>query len=688
VKGPPGFDGKDKHVTHEMGHTIGMVIDAVTGLPIAGAKLTVYVGRKPFTASRSKDNGRYYVSLVPGTYRITGKKSGYAPAFRTVTMRGVAIRRVDVVMSPKMIGQQTRFITTWNNPQLSLATFMRVPGKCVVSGATKRCNTKNGGYTVYDNEKCRGRGPQTITIRRWSCGKYYLWVKQLSNFGRLVTSRTVVRVVYGMKGVTSVHRIQNYGKLIGPAGKNNIWCVLKMDGCAMKNDKGVKKAFIDCSKVPKMEVQRTTRHNEQKVRAKLAKKAIRNSMKKMTPKKKRPTGILEGKVINVATGKPMRFVKVKLWRQGSYKAQVMSDALGRYKTKVEYGQYEVRGTRTKFTSAKTPVSVNKPRNWKDVFLSPKLQKGQLRIVLRWSNTPQDMDSYLKTPDRCIVWFRHRHCNRNGGKASLDVDNTRGKGPETITIQKCIPGNYYYFVKQYSRRGSMSLSRSLAQIYYPSGQVKSMRVGKFGKLIGRQGRGRTWLVFKFNCAKSLLKNGKVVPKVHARVPSRAARRRRRRVRVARRRRRRRRRRAVIRRRTNIKIRKLPRRKTSVKIRTKIKIRKAEGTKVRNNIKIAKLSKGGKPGQCVSCQDPSTFLKRQDYQGSDLIRGGVSARSPADCCAKCHQNKRCRYWTYGTANPRKGRCWLKKNSNGHQRQSNRESGRVCRANSSRRRRRRRL
>jgi len=93
---------------------------------------------------------------------------------------------------------------------------------------------------------------------------------------------------------------------------------------------------------------------------------------------------------------------------------------------------------------------------------------------------------------------------------------------------------------------------------------------------------------------------------------------------------------------------------------------------------RAAKGGRVNQCVSCRDSSTFLKRHDYQGSDLIRGGVSADSPDECCKKCRQNSRCRYWTYGTHNPRKGRCWLKKNTRGSQSQSNRESGRVCKKN----------
>jgi hypothetical protein len=95
-----------------------------------------------------------------------------------------------------------------------------------------------------------------------------------------------------------------------------------------------------------------------------------------------------------------------------------------------------------------------------------------------------------------------------------------------------------------------------------------------------------------------------------------------------------------------------------------------------------ARGGRVNQCVSCRDTTTFLKKHDYQGSDLIRGGVRASSPAECCKKCRQNRRCRFWTYGTHNPRKGRCWLKKNSRGSQRQNNRESGRVCHKKNKRR------
>merc|ERR1712224_119014 len=83
-----------------------------------------------------------------------------------------------------------------------------------------------------------------------------------------------------------------------------------------------------------------------------------------------------------------------------------------------------------------------------------------------------------------------------------------------------------------------------------------------------------------------------------------------------------------------------------------------------------------GSCQHCSDASQFFKKTDYHGADLVKGGVKASSPAACCKKCQENKQCSYWSYGTKNPRKGTCWLKHGTTGHERQGNRESGKVCR------------
>ena len=94
----------------------------------------------------------------------------------------------------------------------------------------------------------------------------------------------------------------------------------------------------------------------------------------------------------------------------------------------------------------------------------------------------------------------------------------------------------------------------------------------------------------------------------------------------------------------------------------------------------LPPSGKPGDCTTCNKPETFLNGEDYHGSDLVKGGLKSSSASDCCNMCKQNPKCQYWTYGTGPNRNGRgknkCWLKKNTSGHEKQKNRVSGRVCR------------
>ena len=67
---------------------------------------------------------------------------------------------------------------------------------------------------------------------------------------------------------------------------------------------------------------------------------------------------------------------------------------------------------------------------------------------------------------------------------------------------------------------------------------------------------------------------------------------------------------------------------------------------------------------------------DYQGNDLIKGGVTSHSPADCCAKCQATAGCKYWTQSKDSTQ---CWVKSAALGYQSQSNRESGTLLVSNS---------
>jgi hypothetical protein len=98
-----------------------------------------------------------------------------------------------------------------------------------------------------------------------------------------------------------------------------------------------------------------------------------------------------------------------------------------------------------------------------VVLSPGLKTGQIRVVLTWGDRPKDLDAHLVGP-------------LPGGKQfqNLDVDDTDGDGPETITILGVLPGRYSYLVHDYTNQGkptSKALMRSNAQVkLYQGGQT--------------------------------------------------------------------------------------------------------------------------------------------------------------------------------------------------------------------------
>ncbi|WP_394951675.1 tetratricopeptide repeat protein [uncultured Helicobacter sp.] len=79
-------------------------------------------------------------------------------------------------------------------------------------------------------------------------------------------------------------------------------------------------------------------------------------------------------------------------------------------------------------------------------MSPVLENlDSLRVVLQWDDEPRDMDLHAYF-EGSHIFFRQK----NGEAANLDVDDTNGFGPETITIQKRKNGQkYVFFVHTFS-----------------------------------------------------------------------------------------------------------------------------------------------------------------------------------------------------------------------------------------------
>ena len=92
-------------------------------------------------------------------------------------------------------------------------------------------------------------------------------------------------------------------------------------------------------------------------------------------------------------------------------------------------------------------------------LSPHLASGEYRIVLAWGENPRDLDSHLYTPQLADgsehhIWYGGRGNLDVSPFANLDVDDTSGFGPETITISQGFDGFYSYKIHLFSGSGSI------------------------------------------------------------------------------------------------------------------------------------------------------------------------------------------------------------------------------------------
>lgn len=116
------------------------------------------------------------------------------------------------------------------------------------------------------------------------------------------------------------------------------------------------------------------------------------------------------------------------------------------------------------------------------------QLDGLRVVLNWGAEPRDLDLHTVYPDNNIYYQA-----KEGNEAFLDVDDTDGKGPETVTIKRKIAGQKYVLaVHNYSAggKGSSDLAQnSNAKIFVYIGQslIRSY-------YIPTSGTGSLWLVF--------------------------------------------------------------------------------------------------------------------------------------------------------------------------------------------------
>jgi len=118
-----------------------------------------------------------------------------------------------------------------------------------------------------------------------------------------------------------------------------------------------------------------------------------------------------------------------------------------------------------------------------ISLSPTLAEGQYRIVLTWGELPTDLDAHLKTPEiegnAYHIYFDNQGSADSAPFAILDIDDTDSFGPETTTINSLFPGEYHFYVNNYSESPDITTSNAVVQIYNKNGLVHTLQVPTTG-----------------------------------------------------------------------------------------------------------------------------------------------------------------------------------------------------------------
>ncbi len=107
----------------------------------------------------------------------------------------------------------------------------------------------------------------------------------------------------------------------------------------------------------------------------------------------------------------------------------------------------------------------------------------MRFVLTWGELPTDLDSHLKTPEiegnAYHIYYSSQGSADSPPYAILDIDDITSYGPETITIYELYPGEYHYYIYNYSGSPEITTSGAVVQIFDDNGMLHNLQIPTVG-----------------------------------------------------------------------------------------------------------------------------------------------------------------------------------------------------------------
>ena len=227
----------------------------------------------------------------------------------------------------------------------------------------------------------------------------------------------------------------------------------------------------------------------------------------VTPGDTLQSGTMSGKVTDATTGKPIVGATVSVAGMNT-----TTDSLGNYTFKnvpvgaltanftgtplsgdapltVRFTDYSglgvqrVTASATGYYNYSRYISVSTSVTILNITLSPVFTGEGLRLVLNWDELPEDMDIHLLTPEidgkPYEVFYKYKGSQNTPPYAVLDIDDTNGIGPETITVYSLVDGTYRCYVDKYSEDTAITSSNGVVQVYGTSGLMHTINVPTTG-----------------------------------------------------------------------------------------------------------------------------------------------------------------------------------------------------------------
>ncbi len=204
------------------------------------------------------------------------------------------------------------------------------------------------------------------------------------------------------------------------------------------------------------------------------------------------TSTIEGTVIDSRNGNPLPGATVVLRDGNSVEiGTTQTNTLGQFVfTPVEAGSYQVTVSNEGFIEVTQPVSVGPDASATVNFaLSAVQDEGTVTIVLTWGALPTDLDSHLFGPGGVHIYYGNVANCQSPPFACLDLDDTNGFGPETMTITQVGVGDWTYAVHRFSANGTFAESPASVQVYLGNTLVRT-----YAPPSGSQA---WWTVFRIN-----------------------------------------------------------------------------------------------------------------------------------------------------------------------------------------------